>query len=225
MKRCLICAVICFIMFPLSGTARKRTVAKPRENNHSALLYCREFGPYDKGFIYLFCDTLNRTFVFMENNNEGISSAEYGTCRINGDTLVLTPVIYSDTFLRFQEYVKANTDLSDEQIDEEIEMLCYGKGWPKRRPSDIVNSLYDKWFDSLRFQPVERPVFRIRDSLYNHIANYTEYRYLIKRNKLINITDKKAYSKTNMWQQDLFRVDLPVPDEKEVAEKYVIIVS
>ena len=224
MKRCLIFAVICFIMFPLSGTARKRTVAKPRENNHSALLYCREFGPDYKGFLYLFCDTLNRTFVFMESNHDGTSSAEYGTCRINGDTLVLTPVIYSDTFLRFQEYVKANTDLSDEQIDEELEMLYYGKGWPERRPSKTIESL-SRIYNSLRFQPVERPVFRGRDSLSNHIANYPEYRYLIKRNKLINITDKKAYSKTHMWQQDLFRVDLPVPDKKEVMKRYFDIVS
>lgn len=215
MKKYVIYVIIALFLCPLYGTAKRRNAAKRRENNHSALLYCREFGPLEKGFVYLFCDTLNKTFVFMKSYHDRMSSAEYGTCRINGDTLILTPVVYSDTFLRLFEYVKANTDLSDDQINKELDMVFYGKYWPEL-PSDTIKSLVDKW-RKLRNQPVERPIFRVRDSIINNIANYPEYRYIMKRHKLINITEKKVYPE-NVWQQELYRVDLPVPDEYDVLE-------
>ena len=91
----MIYAVIVLFLLPLCGMAKKRTSKEERTNNHSAFLYYREFGPsVIKGFVYLFFDTLNRSFVLMESNHLGSSSAEYGACRINGDTLVLTPFIY-----------------------------------------------------------------------------------------------------------------------------------
>lgn len=93
MKRCMIYAVIVLFLLPLCGMAKKRTSKEERTNNHSAFLYYREFGPsVIKGFVYLFFDTLNRSFVLMESNHLGSSFAEYGACRINGDTLVLTPL-------------------------------------------------------------------------------------------------------------------------------------
>ena len=106
MRRCMIYAVIGLFLLPLYGMAKKRSPKEERTNNHSAFLYYREFGPsVIKGFVYLFFDTLNRSFVLMESNHLGSSSAEYGACRINGDTLVLTPFVYSSTFLYLTDYM------------------------------------------------------------------------------------------------------------------------
>lgn len=102
----MIYAVIGLFLLPLYGMAKKRSPKEERTNNHSAFLYYREFGPsVIKGFVYLFFDTLNRSFVLMESNHLGSSSAEYGACRINGDTLVLTPFVYSSTFLYLTDYM------------------------------------------------------------------------------------------------------------------------
>lgn len=106
MRRCMIYAVIGLFLLPLYGMAKKRSPKEERTNNHSAFLYYREFGPsVIKGFVYLFFDTLNRSFVLMESNHLGSSFAEYGACRINGDTLVLTPFVYSSTFLYLTDYM------------------------------------------------------------------------------------------------------------------------
>ena len=113
MRRCMIYAVIGLFLLPLYGMAKKRSPKEERTNNHSAFLYYREFGPsVIKGFVYLFFDTLNRSFVLMESNHLGSSSAEYGACRINGDTLVLTPFVYSSTFLYLTDYINKKTDNS-----------------------------------------------------------------------------------------------------------------
>ena len=58
----------------------------------------------------------------MESNHLGSSDAEYGACRINGDTLVLTPFICSSTFLYLTDYIRENTNLDDEQIEKELEI-------------------------------------------------------------------------------------------------------
>ena len=137
MKRCMIYAVIVLFLLPLCGMAKKRTSKEERTNNHSAFLYYREFGPsVIKGFVYLFFDTLNRSFVLMESNHLGSSSAEYGACRINGDTLVLTPFVYSSTFLYLTDYIRENTNLDDEQIEKELDLLG------ENNSSDTVRSLY-----------------------------------------------------------------------------------
>ena len=125
MKRCMIYAVIVLFLLPLCGMAKKRTSKEERTNNHSAFLYYREFGPsVIKGFVYLFFDTLNRSFVLMESNHLGSSFAEYGACRINGDTLVLTPFVYSSTFLYLTDYIRENTNLDDEQIEKEMQAIA-----------------------------------------------------------------------------------------------------
>lgn len=123
---------------------KKSTPKEERKNNHSAFLYYRESGP-EEGFVYLFFDTLNRSFVLMESCHHGVPSAEYGACRINGDTLVLTPFVYSSTFLYLTDYIRENTNLDDEQIKKEIDLLG------ENNSSDTVRSLYEKWF-SLRFK-------------------------------------------------------------------------
>ena len=180
MKRCMIYAVIVLFLLPLCGMAKKRTSKEERTNNHSAFLYYREFGPsVIKGFVYLFFDTLNRSFVLMESNHLGSSFAEYGACRINGDTLVLTPFVYSSTF------------------------LC-----------------------SLRFKPIDVPVFRSKKESINLCLDpdkFSEYRYIMKGRKLINITAKEIkYRQHNILLQDLYKVDLPIPPEKEAFRKIIL---
>ena len=163
MKRCMIYAVIVLFLLPLCGMAKKRTSKEERTNNHSAFLYYREFGPsVIKGFVYLFFDTLNRSFVLMESNHLGSSFAEYGACRINGDTLVLTPFVYSSTFLYLTDYIRENTNLDDEQIEKELDLLG------ENNSSDTVRSLYNEWC-SLRFKPIDVPVFRSKKESINRI--------------------------------------------------------
>ena len=188
MKRCMIYAVIVLFLLPLCGMAKKRTSKEERTNNHSAFLYYREFGPsVIKGFVYLFFDTLNRSFVLMESNHLGSSFAEYGACRINGDTLVLTPFVYSSTFLYLTDYIRENTNLDDEQIEKELDLLG------ENNSSDTVRSLYNEWC-SLRFKPIDVPVFRSKKESINLCLDpdkFSEYRYIMKGRKLINITAKE----------------------------------
>ena len=183
MRRCMIYAVIGLFLLPLYGMAKKRSPKEERTNNHSAFLYYREFGPsVIKGFVYLFFDTLNRSFVLMESNHLGSSSAEYGACRINGDTLVLTPFVYSSTFLYLTDYIRENTNLDDEQIEKELDLLG------ENNSSDTVRSLYNEWC-SLRFKPIDVPVFRSKKESINLCLDpdkFSEYRYIMKGRKLIN---------------------------------------
>ena len=220
MKRCMIYAVIVLFLLPLCGMAKKRTSKEERTNNHSAFLYYREFGPsVIKGFVYLFFDTLNRSFVLMESNHLGSSSAEYGACRINGDTLVLTPFVYSSTFLYLTDYIRENTNLDDEQIEKELDLLG------ENNSSDTVRSLYNEWC-SLRFKPIDVPVFRSKKESINLCLDpdkFSEYRYIMKGRKLINITAKEIkYRQHNILLQDLYKVDLPIPPEKEAFRKIIL---
>ena len=220
MKRCMIYAVIVLFLLPLCGMAKKRTSKEERTNNHSAFLYYREFGPsVIKGFVYLFFDTLNRSFVLMESNHLGSSFAEYGACRINGDTLVLTPFVYSSTFLYLTDYIRENTNLDDEQIEKELDLLG------ENNSSDTVRSLYNEWC-SLRFKPIDVPVFRSKKESINLCLDpdkFSEYRYIMKGRKLINITAKEIkYRQHNILLQDLYKVDLPIPPEKEAFRKIIL---
>ena len=219
MRRCMIYAVIGLFLLPLYGMAKKRSPKEERTNNHSAFLYYREFGPsVIKGFVYLFFDTLNRSFVLMESCHHGVPSAEYGACRINGDTLVLTPFVYSSTFLYLTDYIRENTNLDDEQIEKELDLLG------ENNSSDTVQSLYNEWC-SLRFKPIDVPVFRSKEeSIDLGRDKFLEYRYIMKRHKLINITAKEIkYRQHNILLQDLYKVDLPIPPEKEVFRKTIVI--
>lgn len=217
MKRCMIYAVMGLFLLPLCGMAKKRTPKEERKNNHSAFLYYRESGP-EEGFVYLFFDTLNRSFVLMESCHHGVPSAEYGACRINGDTLVLTPFIYSDTFLHITDYIKANTNFDDEQIKKEIDLLN------ESNSSDTVQTLFDKWY-FLRMKPLDVPVFRSKEeSIDLGRDKFLEYRYIMKRHKLINITAKEITCREyDFLLQDLYKVDLPIPPEKEVFRKTIVI--
>lgn len=166
----------------------------------------------------LFFDTLNRSFVLMESCHHGVPSAEYGACRINGDTLVLTPFIYSDTFLHITDYIKANTNFDDEQIKKEIDLLN------ENNSSDTVQTLFDKWY-FLRMKPLDVPVFRSKEeSIDLGRDKFLEYRYIMKRHKLINITAKEITCREyDFLLQDLYKVDLPIPPEKEVFRKTIVI--
>lgn len=152
----------------------------------------------------------------MESNHLGSSSAEYGACRINGDTLVLTPFVYSSTFLYLTDYIRENTNLDDEQIEKELDLLG------ENNSSDTVRSLYNEWC-SLRFKPIDVPVFRSKKESINLCLDpdkFSEYRYIMKGRKLINITAKEIkYRQHNILLQDLYKVDLPIPPEKEVFRK------
>ena len=217
MRKCMIYAVIGLFLLPLYGMAKKRSPKEERTNNHSAFLYYREFGPsVIKGFVYLFFDTLNRSFVLMESNHLGSSDAEYGACRINGDTLVLTPFICSSTFLYLTDYIRENTNLDDEQIEKELDLLG------ENNSSDTIRSLYDEWC-SLRFKPIDVPVFRSKEESINFCPDkFSEYRYIMKGRKLINITAKEIkYRQHNIFLQDLYKVDLPIPPEKEVFSSWL----
>lgn len=57
----------------------------------------------------------------------------------------MTPFVYSSTFLYLTDYIRENTNLDDEQIKKEIDLLG------ENNSSDTVRSLYEKWF-SLRFK-------------------------------------------------------------------------
>ena len=91
--------------------------------------------------------------------------------------------------------------------------------------SDTVRSLYNEWC-SLRFKPIDVPVFRSKKESINLCLDpdkFSEYRYIMKGRKLINITAKEIkYRQHNILLQDLYKVDLPIPPEKEVFRKIIL---
>ena len=192
----------------------------PKKNARTTTVHsCIIENPGQKKDLYtFFFDTLNRSFVLMESCHHGVPSAEYGACRINGDTLVLTSFIYSDTFLHITDYIKANTNFDDEQIKKEIDLLN------ENNSSDTVQTLFDKWY-FLRMKPLDVPVFRSKEeSIDLGRDKFLEYRYIMKRHKLINITAKEITCREyDFLLQDLYKVDLPIPPEKEVFRKTIVI--
>ena len=122
----------------------------------------------------------------------------------------MTPFVYSSTFLYLTDYIRENTNLDDEQIEKELDLLG------ENNSSDTVRSLYNEWC-SLRFKPIDVPVFRSKKESINLCLDpdkFSEYRYIMKGRKLINITAKEIkYRQHNILLQDLYKVDLPIPPE------------
>ena len=92
-----------------------------------------------------------------------------------------------NTFLYLTDYIRENTNLDDEQIEKELDLLG------ENNSSDTVRSLYNEWC-SLRFKPIDVPVFRSKKESINLCLDpdkFSEYRYIMKGRKLINITAKE----------------------------------
>ena len=106
-----------------------------------------------------------------------------------------------------------------EQIEKELDLLG------ENNSSDTVRSLYNEWC-SLRFKPIDVPVFRSKKESINLCLDpdkFSEYRYIMKGRKLINISAKEIkYRQNNILLQDLYKVVLHIPPEKEVFRKIIL---
>ena len=93
-----------------------------------------------------------------------------------------------------------------------------------------VRSLYNEWC-SLRFKPIDVPVFRSKKESINLCLDpdkFSEYRYIMKGRKLINITAKEIkYRQHNILLQDIIFTGITedgivTQEEKEVFRKIIL---